>query len=158
MRATAIASQASFGSPLVGKRELHLGWDYSDEGIQRPSILVVVDVAVPDYLPHVPHLELYPHHRSPLDVVGLGEGRPPTVGADVPDNSLETMVTMVPIRGERATLPVKVTLSIDPSATIAVRASSRSAGGASASVWAAAALVGMCGCPLRRPCSRCLPP
>jgi hypothetical protein len=45
------------GSPLVGKRELHLGRDCGDEGIQRPSILMVVDVAVLDYLPHVPHLE-----------------------------------------------------------------------------------------------------
>ena len=54
-------------------------------------------------------------------------------------------------------------LSIDPSATIAVRASSRSAtavrassrsaADASAPVWAAAALVGVRSCPLR-----CLPP
>ena len=63
----------------------------------------------------------------------------------------------VPIRGERATLPVKAALSIDPSATVAVRASSRSATGASAPVWATATLVGVRGCPLRRPRSRCLP-
>jgi hypothetical protein len=66
------------GSPLLEKRELHLRRDGSNEGIQRPTILVVVDVAVPNCFPHVPHLELYPHHRGPLDVVGLGEGRPPT--------------------------------------------------------------------------------
>ena len=65
------------------------------------------------------HLELYPHHRSPLDVVGLGEGRPPTARTDVPDNSLEPVVTTVPIRGERATLPVKAALSIDPSVKMA---------------------------------------
>jgi len=40
----------------------------------------------------------------------------------------------IPIQGERATLPVKAALSIDPSATVAVRASSRSAGGASTPV------------------------
>ena len=73
------------------------------------------------------HLELYIHHRSLLDVVGLSEGRPPTAGADVPDNTLEPVVTTVQIRGERATLPVKAALSIDPSATVALRASSRSA-------------------------------
>ena len=58
---------------------------------------------------------------------------------------------------------MKAALSIDPSATVAVRAtavsaSSRSAAGASAPVWAAAALVGVRGCPLRRPCSSYLPP
>ena len=137
----------------------------------------------------MPHLELHPHHRNPLDVVGLGEGRPPTAGADVPDDSLEPVVTTVPIQGERATLPVKAALSIDPSVPIrgeratlpvkaalsidpsttvavrassrsatAVRASSRSAAGASAPVWAAATLVGVRGCPLRRPRSCCLPP
>jgi hypothetical protein len=63
------------GSPLLRKRELHLKRDCSNEGIQHPLILVVIDVTVPNYLPHVPHLESYPHHRSPLDVVGLGEGR-----------------------------------------------------------------------------------
>jgi hypothetical protein len=86
------------GSPLLRKRELHLGWDCSNEGIQRPSILVVIDVAVPNCLPHVPQLEPYAHHRGPLDVVGLGEGRPPAVETDVPDNDLDPMVTMVPIR------------------------------------------------------------
>ena len=107
------------------------------------------------------------YHCSPLDVVGLSEGRPPTIGADVPDNSLEPMVTTVPIRGERATLPMMAALSIDPSATVdvcassrsatAVRASSRSAVSVSAPVWAAATLVGVRGCPLHRPRSRCLP-
>jgi hypothetical protein len=83
------------GSPLLGKRELYLGRDCSNEGIQRLSILVVVDVVVPKYFPHVPHLEPYPHHHGPLDVVGLGEGRPPTAGTDVPDSGLDPMVTMV---------------------------------------------------------------
>jgi hypothetical protein len=64
------------GSPLLRKRELHL---------------VVIDVAVPNCFPHVPHLEPYPHHRGPLDVVGLGEGRTPAAGTDVPDNSLDPM-------------------------------------------------------------------
>ena len=71
------------GSPLAGKRELHLGQDCSDEGIQCPLILVVVDVAVPDCLPHVQHLKSHLHHRSPLNIVGLGEGRPPTTKANV---------------------------------------------------------------------------
>ena len=63
---------------------------------------------------------------------------------------------------------MKVALSIDPSATVAVRASSRSAtamrtssrsaAGASEPVWAAAALVGVRNYPLRRPRSSCLPP
>jgi hypothetical protein len=77
--------------------------------------LVVVDVTVPDCIPHMPHLEPYPHHHSPLNVVGLGEGRPPATGANVPDDSLVLVVTTVPNRGERATLPVKATLSVDPS-------------------------------------------
>jgi hypothetical protein len=86
------------GSPLLGKRELHLRRDYSNEGIQRPSILIVVDVAVPNCFPHVTHLEPYPHHRGPLDIVGHGEGRPPTAGTDVPDNGLDPMV---PVWGGR---------------------------------------------------------
>jgi hypothetical protein len=66
------------GSPLLGKRKLHLGWDCTNEGIQRPSILVVVDVALPNCFPHVANLQLYPHHRGPLDVVGLVKvGHPP---------------------------------------------------------------------------------
>jgi hypothetical protein len=40
----------------------------------------------------VPHLESYPHHRGPLDIVGLGEGRPHAAGTDVPDNGLDPMV------------------------------------------------------------------
>jgi hypothetical protein len=104
------------GSPLLRKREVHLGRDCSNEGIQRPSILVVVDVAVPNCFPHVPHLESYPHHRGSLDVVGLGEGRPPAIGTDVPDNGLDPMVTMVLVRGGRATPPVKIAISIDPAA------------------------------------------
>jgi hypothetical protein len=56
----------------------HLGWDCTNEGIQRPSILVVVDVALPNCFPHVANLQLYPHHRDPLDVVGLVKvGHPP---------------------------------------------------------------------------------
>jgi hypothetical protein len=102
------------GSPLLGKRELHLRQDCSNEGIQRSSILVVVDVVVPNCFPHVPHLELYPHHRGSLDVVGFGESRPPAAGTDVPDNSLDPMVTMVPVRGGRAAPPVKVAISVNP--------------------------------------------
>jgi hypothetical protein len=84
------------GSPLLGKRELHLGRNGSNEDIQRPSILVVVNVAITNCFPHVSHLEPYPHHRGPLDVVGLREGRPPNAGIDVPDNGLDPVVTMVP--------------------------------------------------------------
>ena len=57
-----------------------------------PSILIVVDVAVPDCLPHMPHLKLHLHDCGPLDVVGLGEGGPPTAGTDVPDHRLEGVV------------------------------------------------------------------
>src|SRR3954471_10574455 len=49
------------GSPLVGKRELHLGRDCGDEGVQLRSILMVVDVAMLDRLPHVLHMEPDPH-------------------------------------------------------------------------------------------------
>jgi hypothetical protein len=91
-----------FGSPLLEKRELHFGRDCSNEGIQRPSILIVVVVVVPNYFPHVPHLEPYPHHRDPLDVVGLGEGRPPTAGTDVPDSGLDPMVTMLTCPGRES--------------------------------------------------------
>ncbi|XP_066395895.1 uncharacterized protein [Miscanthus floridulus] len=50
---------------------------------------------------------------------------------------------MVPIRGERATLPMKAMLSIDPSATVAVRASSRSATSASTPIKATTVLMGV---------------
>jgi hypothetical protein len=94
----------------------------------------------------VPHLKPYPHHRSPLDVVGLGEGRPPTAETDVPGNGLDPMVTMVPVRGGRAALPVKAVISVN----LAV--------GVSAPVRAAAtAPLGVRGCPLRRLLPRCLP-
>jgi hypothetical protein len=75
----------------------------------------------------MPHLEPYSHHRGPLDVVGLGEGRPSAAGTDIPDNDLYPMVTMVPVRGGRVALPVKAVISINPTAY------------ASVPVWAAAA-------------------
>jgi hypothetical protein len=100
-------------SPLLGKRELHLGRDCSNEGIQCPSILVVVDVVISNWFPHVPHLESYPHHRCLLDVVGLGEGRPPAAGTDVPDNGLDPMVIMVTVWGGRVTLPIKAAISVN---------------------------------------------
>ena len=81
------------GSSIVRKRELHLERDCSNKGIQRLSILVVVDVAVLDCLPHVPHLE-------PHTFISLGESRPPTTRANIPDNSLEPVVTTVPVLGE----------------------------------------------------------
>jgi hypothetical protein len=62
----------------------------------------------------MPHLDPYSHHRVPLDVVGLGEGRPPAIGTDVPDNGLDPMVTMVPVREGRAVLPVKAAISVNP--------------------------------------------
>jgi hypothetical protein len=43
------------------------------------------------------HLKSYPHHHGPLDVVGLGEGRPPAAETDVPDNGMDPMVTIVPV-------------------------------------------------------------
>jgi hypothetical protein len=98
-------------SPLPRKRELHLGQERSNEGIQRPLILIVIDVTVPNCLPHVPHLEPYPHHYGPLDVVGLGEGRPPAARTNVPDNGL---VPMVPVQGGRVAPPVKVVISVNP--------------------------------------------
>jgi hypothetical protein len=55
----------------------------------------------------VANLEPYPHHRGPLDVVGLGKGKPPTATTDVHDNNLDTGVTMVPIRGGRAATPIE---------------------------------------------------
>jgi hypothetical protein len=67
-------------SLLLGKRKLHFRRDCSNEGIQRPSILVLVAVAVSNCFPLVANLEPYPHHRGPLDV---GEGKPPTATTDV---------------------------------------------------------------------------
>jgi hypothetical protein len=118
------------GSPLLRKRELHLGRDFNNEGIQRPSILIVIDVVVPNCFPDVSHLEPYPHHRGPLDVVGLGEGRPPTIRTDVPNTGPDPMVTKVPIRGGRAAPYVKAAISVNPTAD------------ASAPFWAAAAVGG----------------
>jgi hypothetical protein len=83
----------------------------------------------------VANLEPYPHHRGPPDVVGLGEGRPPPDGTDVPDNGLDPMVTMVPIRGGRAAPPVEAAISVDPAAA------TRSTVGASAPICAAAACI-----------------
>jgi hypothetical protein len=103
-------------SPFLGKRKLHLGRDCSNEGIQRPSILIVIGVAVLNYFSHVANLEPYLHHRGPLDVVGLGEGRPPTTGTDVLDNCMDLAVAMVLIRGGRAAPPVEATISVDPTA------------------------------------------
>jgi hypothetical protein len=91
---------------------------------------VEFNIVVPNCFPHVSHLEPYPHHRCILDVVGLGEGRPPTAGTDVPDNGLDPMVTMVPVRRERAATLVKVAISINLAA------------GAFAHVWAAVAIRG----------------
>jgi hypothetical protein len=88
--------------------------------LQCPSILIVVNVAVPNCFPHVPHLESYPHHHGPLDVVHLGEGRPPAAGTDVPDNGLDPMVTMVPVQGGRAAPPVKAVITVDPAAGTSV--------------------------------------
>jgi hypothetical protein len=61
----------------------------------------------------VANLEPYSHHHGPLDVVGLGEGRPPTTGIDVPDNGLGPTATMVPIWGERVAPPVEAAISVD---------------------------------------------
>jgi hypothetical protein len=120
----------------------------------------------------VPHLKPYPHHRGPLDVVGLGEGRPPTVETDAPDNGLDPMVTMVPVRGGRAAPPVKAAISVNLAAgtsapvwaaaavgdTTTVCAPARSAAGASALVRAVAtAPLGVHSCPLRRLLLHCLP-
>jgi hypothetical protein len=116
------------------------------------SILIALDVTVPNCFPHVPHQESYPYHRGSLDVVGLGEGRPPAAGTDIPDNGLDPMLTMVPIRGGRVAPPVKTMISVDPDAgvsvpvwaaatiwrTVAARGPTRSAAGAFTPVWAAA--------------------
>jgi hypothetical protein len=159
-------------SPLLSKRELHLGRDYSNEDIQRPSILVVINVAISNYLPHVPHLEPYSHHHGPLDVVGLGEGRSLAVGTDVPDNGLDPIVTMVPVQGGRAAPSVRSAISINPTVdaftpiwvaaavgdTAAARAPTRSVVGAFAPVRAAAtAPLGVRGYPLCRLLPHCLP-
>jgi hypothetical protein len=120
----------------------------------------------------VPHLEPYPHHRGPLDIVGLGESRPPAAGTDIPDNGLDPMVTMVPVRGGRAAPPVKTAISVNLAAgasvpvwaaatvgdTAAARAPAWSTAGASAPARVAATVpLGVRGCPLRRLLSRCLP-
>jgi hypothetical protein len=65
------------GSLLLGKRKLHLGRDCNNESIQRPTILVVVDVVVPNCFPHVANLESYPHHCGPLDIVLVRVCHPP---------------------------------------------------------------------------------
>jgi hypothetical protein len=126
-------------SPLLGK--LHLERDCNNEGIQCPSILIVVDVTIPNCFPHVANLEPYPHHCGPHDVVGLGEGRPPTTGTDVPDNGMDLAVIMVSIQGGRAAPSVEVAIYVDP--TVATG----STAGASAPVLAAVtrAFIGMHG-------------
>jgi hypothetical protein len=128
----------------------------------KPGV-TVIDVVVPNCFPHVPHLEPYPHHRGPLDVVGLGLGRPPAVGTDVPEQSLDPMVTMVPVQGGRVAPPVKAAISVNPAVgasalvwaataiggTAAARAPARSPAGASAPIRAATtAPLRVRGCPL----------
>jgi hypothetical protein len=156
------------GSPLLEKREPHLGRDGSNEGIQRPSILIVVDIVIPNCFSHVPHLEPYHYHRDPLDVVGLGEDRSPNAGTDVLDNDLYPAVTMVPDRGGRAARPIKIAISVDLAigasasvwvvvaigGTTAACALARSVGDMSAPVWAVAtAPLGVRGCHrLRQSC------
>jgi hypothetical protein len=130
--------------------------DCSNEGIQHLLILVI------DLPPHVPHLEPYHHHHGALYIVGLGEGRPPTAGASVLDNSLDPVVTMVPVRGGRAAPPVRSVISVDPAAAarsaVVVCVPARSAASSSTPVWAATtAPVGVRGYPLHRPLSRCFP-
>jgi hypothetical protein len=98
------------GSLLLCERELHLGRDCSNEGVHRPSILIEIEVAVVDRLPQVPHLEPDPHDRGPLDIVGLGEGRPPTI----PDDSLDSVMALAPVWGEGVTPPVRDALSVEP--------------------------------------------
>jgi hypothetical protein len=127
---------------------------------------------VSNCLPHVPHLESYPHHRGPLDVVGFGEGRPPITGTDVPDNGLDPMVTMVPVRGGRDAPPVKAAISVNPisvnpatgtsapvwtAAAIGDTAAVRAAGASALVRTAATTPLGVRGCPLRRLLPRCLP-
>jgi hypothetical protein len=151
------------GSPLVRKRELHLGRDCSNEGIHRQSIQVVIDVAVPNCFPHVLHLESYPHHRGPLDVVGLGEGRPPAVGTDVPDNGVDLMVTMIPVRGGRVASPVNAVISVNLTASASVPAwAAATVGGTTVGVSTpvratATAPLGVHDWPLRRLLLHCLP-
>jgi hypothetical protein len=95
-----------------------------------------------ELLPHVPHLESYPHHHGPLNVVHLGEGRPLAAGTDVPDNGLDPMVTMVLVQGGRAAPPVKAAISVDPAA------------GASVPIWALSTIRG---CHHRAPVGARLP-
>jgi hypothetical protein len=160
------------GSPLLRKRDLHLRRDCSNEGIQRPLILIVIDVAIPNCFPHVLHLEPYLYHRGSLNVVGLGEGRPPAAGTDIPNNGLDPMVTMVPVRGGRAASPVKAAISVNPAAdasasvwaaaavwgTASMHAPARSTAGVSAPIRAAATMpLGVRDCLLRHLLLRCLP-
>jgi hypothetical protein len=114
----------------------------------------------------VSHLESYPHHRGPLDVVGLGEGRSSAAGIDVPKNGLDPMVTMVPVRGGRVTSHVKAIIFVNPDVgasapvggTAAACAPARSTAGASTPIRAAATVpLGVRGCPLRRLLPRYLP-
>jgi hypothetical protein len=120
-----------------------------------------INIAIPKCFPHMSHLESYPHHHGPLDVVGLGEGRPPNAGTDVPDNGLDLVVTMVPVRGGRVTPPVKAAISIDPAVgaftPVWAAPPTWSIGGASTPIWATAiAPLGVRGCPLRCVLSHCL--
>jgi hypothetical protein len=115
-----------------------------------------------------PHLEATGSEVTSPDVVGLGEGRPPAAGTDVPDNGLDPMVTMVSVRGGKVTPPVKAAISVNPAAgpsapvwaTTAVRdtaaacAPVRSTTGASAPVRAAATAPRGCAAAHCAACSR----
>jgi hypothetical protein len=120
----------------------------------------------------VPHLKSYPHHCGSLNVVGLGQGKPPAAGTDVPGNGLDPLVTMLPDRGGRVAPPIKAAISVNPAAgasapvwgttavggTATACAPARSATGASAPIRATVTVpLGVHSYPLRRLLPRCLP-
>jgi hypothetical protein len=99
----------------------------------------------------VSHLEPDLHDRGLLDVVGFGEGRPPSTGTNVPDHSPDLV--------EATVLVVSAAAAVRASSwsATAVRASSGSVTAVLTSSWSDTAVcLGMLGCPPRRPLVGCV--
>ena len=93
---------------------MHLRRNSSKNGLQRPSILDEVGIAVLDRLPHVLCLHLHLHHHGPLGVVGLGEHGPSAAGVGILDDGLDdgrgttlTKMTTTSVWGRGGALPAR---------------------------------------------------
>lgn len=77
------------GGGLGGEDGPHLWWDNRDKSLERPSVLVAVDAAVLDRVPHLPRLQLDLHDQDLVSVVCLHEDQPWRAAARVLEDCLD---------------------------------------------------------------------